>query len=256
MNRKALANKSATGGTTPALTLNDQCSYLAPSTTPIRAGATIPERRVATRLVQSSVIASTRCATVRRVAAPDFKGFPIENGTAVSACECQRRNPHVVLSASVRTLAKRAAVRSWWLARFIQTHGVVQSEARPRTVLSLFGPGCPHLKYATALDACFTDPVAATGYGTELVCLDLIGPDMHDRPAANTRFLDWSWFHDSIIDQKASLVNGAGTTMLVADRLGRHGVGVELNNDYCRMARRRCYEDAPLLAFAHQEAAS
>jgi len=43
---------------------------------------------------------------------------------------------------------------------------------------------------------------------------------------------------------------GAGTTMLVADRLGRHGVGVELNGDYCRMARRRCYEDAPLLAYA------
>jgi DNA modification methylase len=49
---------------------------------------------------------------------------------------------------------------------------------------------------------------------------------------------------------------GAGTTMLVADRLGRHGVGVELSGEYCRMARRRCYEDAPLLAFANQEAAS
>ena len=49
---------------------------------------------------------------------------------------------------------------------------------------------------------------------------------------------------------------GAGTTMMVADRLGRHGVGVELSDEYTRMARRRCYEDAPLLAFAHQEAAS
>jgi DNA modification methylase len=43
---------------------------------------------------------------------------------------------------------------------------------------------------------------------------------------------------------------GAGTTMLVADRLGRHGVGVELSGEYCRMARQRCYEDAPLLAYA------
>jgi len=50
--------------------------------------------------------------------------------------------------------------------------------------------------------------------------------------------------------------SGAGTTCLVADRLGRHGVGVELSGEYTRMARRRCYEDAPLLAFAHQEAAS
>jgi len=47
---------------------------------------------------------------------------------------------------------------------------------------------------------------------------------------------------------------GAGTTMLVADRLGRHGVGVELSGEYTRMARRRCYEDAPLLAYASETA--
>ena len=47
---------------------------------------------------------------------------------------------------------------------------------------------------------------------------------------------------------------GAGTTMLVADRLGRHGVGVELSGEYTRMARRRCYEDAPLLAYATEAA--
>lgn len=254
MNRQTLPDKSATRRTAATLALNDHRAYLSPSATTVCAGAASPERRVTARLVQPSVGAHARHTTVRRIAAPDLKGLSVENGTAVLARERQRWHPHVVVTASVCAFAKRTAVRSWWLARFIQTHGVVQSEARPRTVLSLFGPGCPHLKYATALDACFTDPVAATGYGTELVCLDLIGPDMHDRPAANTRFLDWSWFHDSIIDQKASLVNGAGTTMLVADRLGRHGVGVELNNDYCRMARRRCYEDAPLLAYATEAA--
>ncbi len=42
---------------------------------------------------------------------------------------------------------------------------------------------------------------------------------------------------------------GAGTTLLVADRLGRHGVGVELSGEYCDMARKRCYQDAPLLAW-------
>ena len=30
----------------------------------------------------------------------------------------------------------------------------------------------------------------------------------------------------------------------------RRGVGVELNADYARMAYNRCYQDAPLLAFA------
>lgn len=40
---------------------------------------------------------------------------------------------------------------------------------------------------------------------------------------------------------------GAGTTGLVADRLGRNFVGVELNAEYAEMARRRIYDDAPLL---------
>lgn len=40
---------------------------------------------------------------------------------------------------------------------------------------------------------------------------------------------------------------GAGTSCLVADKLGRRGVGLELSADYCRMAQRRCYSDAPLL---------
>ena len=40
---------------------------------------------------------------------------------------------------------------------------------------------------------------------------------------------------------------GSGTTVLVARRLGRRGIGIELNRDYCRMAERRIIADAPLL---------
>ena len=40
---------------------------------------------------------------------------------------------------------------------------------------------------------------------------------------------------------------GAGTTILVALRLGRRGLGVELNPDYVTMARERIIADAPLL---------
>jgi DNA modification methylase len=42
---------------------------------------------------------------------------------------------------------------------------------------------------------------------------------------------------------------GAGTTCLVADKVNRRGIGLELKSDYCRMAERRCYDDAPLLSF-------
>ena len=41
---------------------------------------------------------------------------------------------------------------------------------------------------------------------------------------------------------------GAGTTLLVADRLQRDAIGVELNPDYTRMAMARCRDDAPLFA--------
>jgi len=49
---------------------------------------------------------------------------------------------------------------------------------------------------------------------------------------------------DTVLDPFA----GAGTTLLVADRLGRNGIGVELNAEYVEMARRRIAEDAPLFS--------
>lgn len=41
---------------------------------------------------------------------------------------------------------------------------------------------------------------------------------------------------------------GAGTTGLVADRLGRDAVLIELNPDYAEIARRRIHGDSPLFA--------
>ena len=51
---------------------------------------------------------------------------------------------------------------------------------------------------------------------------------------------------DTILDPFA----GAGTTLLVADRLGRNAIGIELNPAYVSMAEKRIYNDAPLLATA------
>lgn len=49
---------------------------------------------------------------------------------------------------------------------------------------------------------------------------------------------------DTVLDPFA----GAGTTLLVADRLQRHGVGIELNPEYIAIARERLRGDAPLFA--------
>lgn len=40
---------------------------------------------------------------------------------------------------------------------------------------------------------------------------------------------------------------GSGTTLLVAQRLGRHAVGIDLSAAYVQLARARCRQDAPLL---------
>lgn len=42
--------------------------------------------------------------------------------------------------------------------------------------------------------------------------------------------------------------SGAGTTPLVADRLGRHGIGLDLNRDYCVLARDRIHRETPLFS--------
>lgn len=49
---------------------------------------------------------------------------------------------------------------------------------------------------------------------------------------------------DTVLDPFA----GVGTTLLVADRLGRNGVGIELSPVHAMSARNRVYDDAPLFA--------
>jgi DNA modification methylase len=49
---------------------------------------------------------------------------------------------------------------------------------------------------------------------------------------------------DTILDP----FSGAGTTAMVADRLGRDAIGIELNPAYSAMAHRRVVDDCPLFA--------
>ena len=53
---------------------------------------------------------------------------------------------------------------------------------------------------------------------------------------------------DPVPQTVLDLFSGAGTTLLVADRLGRHGIGIEVNPDYVQMAQKRIRNDAPLFA--------
>ncbi len=77
-------------------------------------------------------------------------------------------------------------------------------------------------------------------------------PDIRMGPTVQSKTLGWqpTCKHDAptvpcvVLDP----FSGAGTVPLVADKLNRRGIGLELKADYCRMAHDRCYDDAPLLA--------
>ena len=40
--------------------------------------------------------------------------------------------------------------------------------------------------------------------------------------------------------------SGSGTTVMVALRLGRRAIGIDLSEAYCRMARKRIIQDNPM----------
>ncbi len=48
--------------------------------------------------------------------------------------------------------------------------------------------------------------------------------------------------------------SGAGTTVLVADRLGRHGIGLELSRQYCLLAKERLSKETPLFVSVEPKA--
>lgn len=75
---------------------------------------------------------------------------------------------------------------------------------------------------------------------------ELEHPAMMTREIARRCIVCSSAPGDTVLDPFA----GAGTTGLVADRLQRHSILLELNPAYAEMARKRIHNDAPLFAQA------
>lgn len=82
----------------------------------------------------------------------------------------------------------------------------------------------------------------------------LLGRDQgldHDNPFPAGKTIGWKPSCRCGIEERKPCVvldpfAGAGTTVLVADKLGRIGIGLDPKSDYCEIARKRVYEDAPL----------
>jgi len=52
---------------------------------------------------------------------------------------------------------------------------------------------------------------------------------------ARDHIISWSNEGDTVLDPMA----GSGTTLKVADRLGRHAIGIEISEEYCELTRER-----------------
>jgi DNA modification methylase len=59
---------------------------------------------------------------------------------------------------------------------------------------------------------------------------------------------------DEVVPCKVcDIFSGTGTSVLVADRLGRHGIGIELNEGYYQYSLKRLSSDAPLVAAVEEQ---
>jgi hypothetical protein len=85
----------------------------------------------------------------------------------------------------------------------------------------------------------------STGWAPTTKATDKWQPTCHCYEGRN----DWiSEFKPTVPATVLDPFAGAGTTLLVADRLGRDGIGIELNSDYVEMSERRIVGDSPMFA--------
>lgn len=67
-------------------------------------------------------------------------------------------------------------------------------------------------------------------------------PAVFPLPLAKDHILSWSNEGDTILDPFL----GSGTTLLAAQELGRKGIGIEISEEYCEIARKRLEQDTLL----------
>ena len=68
-------------------------------------------------------------------------------------------------------------------------------------------------------------------------------PAIFPEALARDHILSWSNEGDTVLDP----FNGSGTTTKMARAMGRRWIGIEINPDYCRIARKRMAQQ--VLAF-------
>lgn len=82
--------------------------------------------------------------------------------------------------------------------------------------------------------------------GQEEMCLALPHPAMMPKWLARDLILSWSNPNDLCLDPFC----GSGTTLRMALETGRRAIGIDLSQEYCRLAEQECNSVTPGFAFA------
>lgn len=216
MHRKALADMLAARITFPILTTDDDEPHALPAATTVGIRSTNPVGSVLSRKRGASVLtAALRGAIGSRVIAAQLPGLPIERRAAMNTGALDWINIPVVIASCTHPFGRGTEFvgirfRRW--AQFIHDVNASLTQARARAVFLPFP-----------------------------LCLR----NHHRGPADRARL--WLGVRRNHT-RSIPAFGGAGTTGLVADRLGRDAILIELSPEYAALARRRITADAPLFA--------
>jgi hypothetical protein len=107
----------------------------------------------------------------------------------------------------------------------------------------------PTPEYQATLDRLKSDPAWKGARRAEAIAIGNAFGSRATRESASYQTLGWAPSCQCDAGDPVSCVVldpflGSGTTALVADRLGRDCIGIELNEEYAEMARKRIEQDA------------
>lgn len=251
MNRQALTDMLSAFCAATVLPLNNHKADALPVSAAICQSAAYPVGRVLAGLHLTSMLvpawARTErlCSLVPRV----LPRLTLKALAAAVASKGERRNPHRVSRANVDW---RSSVFLWRASDGVQDANARLAGTASRAMLSASGAVARKAEFFAALLAGQRYPFRARVHPLA-VSRSVAGSAAKLPPVCSAKRAHPEWlaatgacelWHGQSIPQFA----GAGTTLLVADRLQRHGIGIELNPEYIAIAQDRLRGDAPLFA--------
>lgn len=254
MHRQRSANVFPAFGTVPLLLLDDHCARFTPCPTAVGSWTPNPKRRVLSFCVLGAVAVATNAAAevLCSFAMLETPRLSFKDASASGAGQEQRRNPHAICRAIPGR--RRNGVFFGTAPSRIQMMHSGPGRARARAVGPARASRDHLLKLSVASKAAKNcsggafvhTRLPASGMASgRAVCTSVLG--LEGRGMKRFRAGPASQCgHGKNIPR----FGGAATTSLVANRLGRRSIYIDLSTDYRELAAARLRDEAPLFADA------